>query len=56
MKAIRHYWAREADDADHKEGTPVDWGPEGHVVGKHSDEDVDRERASVADEGVVRNG
>jgi hypothetical protein len=28
-------WAREANDADHKEGAPVDWGLGGHGVNQH---------------------
>jgi hypothetical protein len=44
-------WVREADDTDHKEGAPVDWVPEGHVVDKRGEDDFCNARASVA-EGI----
>ena len=56
-KPILHIcWVREAYEANHREGAPVDWEPEGRVVGKCGKEYVYRVCASVAEVGGRDHG
>ncbi len=51
-KPILHiHWAREANDADHREGAPVDWVHEGRDDDKRGEDDVCHAPASVV-EGI----